>query len=311
MPSKQQCRNACITINKTHTLPQNIDTTHIKYYIFGRERAPNTGTLHLQGYVEFSRAMTYAAIKKALRDNTIHIEQRRGSQDQAIAYCRKEDQQPFEYGEPKGNGRPKGRKTQQVHEELQEVKELIDSGATPDELMAKEAGFYYRYKSYIMDYYTHHKHTRECAELMNWASTLQLNIKQREMLQALTQQTDRKVSWIYDPKGNTGKSVFSRYMIAKYRAIRFTNAKTADIALAYNGEEVVIFDFARCINGNVNYGAIEHLKNGMIFSSKYRSKSRIFEKSPKIIILANFPPDTTQLSEDRWDIHDWSEEYTN
>ena len=150
MPCKQ-IRNACVTINNTHSLPQNVDATHIQYYIFGRERAPNTGTLHLQGYVEFKKLVSYKSIKKILNNNTIHIEERRGTQEQAINYCRKEDQQPFQFGEPKTSGRPKGRKTQQIHDELHEVVEMLKQGQKPQEILMKEYGLYYRYKSFIAD----------------------------------------------------------------------------------------------------------------------------------------------------------------
>ena len=306
MPCKQ-IRNACITINNTHSLPQSIDTTHIQYYIFGKERAPNTGTLHLQGYVEFKKLVSYKGIKKILNNNTIHIEERRGTQEQAINYCRKEDPTPFEFGEPKANGRPKGRKTQQIHDELHEVVDMLKQGHKPHEILLKEYGLYYRYKSFIMDYDHQCRMQQQHAKLLDWATSIFLNEKQQELLQAAQQQNDRQVTWVYDPVGNTGKTVWSKWMIVKHQAIRFENAKTTDLAHAYNGEPIVIFDFSRFVNERVNYGAIESLKNGMIFSGKYQSKSKIFPKGQKIIVLANFLPKTSAMSADRWDIRDWSE----
>ena len=219
MPSNKQIRNACITINNTHQMSTNVDTTHIKYYIFGRERAPNAGTLHLQGHVEFTRPMCYTAIKRAFDNDTIHIEQRRGTQDQAINYCRKEDKEPFEFGEPKSNGRPKGRKTLQIHEELQEVIEMVKVGATPEEILEKEPAFYYRYKSVIMDLDHKYKYQKINLENKAWALSLVLNERQKEMLQAVEQQTDRQVTWIFDKDGGSGKSWYSKYMIIMHHAI--------------------------------------------------------------------------------------------
>ena len=305
MPTKQ-IGNACITINNTHQLPPNVDTTNVIYYIFGKEIAPTTGTRHLQGYVEFRKLMTYTQIKRALKNNSIHIEGRRGTQEQAIAYCKKEDPEPFIYGEPKKNGRPKGSKTTQINEELSEVVDMLNAGDSVQEIMVKEPAFYYRYKSYIEDYDHNIKDKQQKEELSNWAETVVLNPRQRELIDAIENQNDRQITWIFDPIGNTGKSFWSKYMIVKYKAIRFTNAKTADLAYAYNGEPIVIIDLSRSTRDRVNYGAIEDLKNGMLFSGKYKSKTKIFSRAPKIIILTNVRPNLSAMSRDRWDIRDWS-----
>jgi hypothetical protein len=124
---------------------------------------------------------------------------------------------------------------------------------------------------------------------------------QLEMLQRLENQSERQVTWIYDEKGNNGKTWLSKYLIANHKAAYYTNCKSADIAHAYNNEQTIIFDFSRSLEGRVNYTILEQLKNGILFSSKYSSKHKIFD-TPKMIIMANFYPDTKELSEDRWDI---------
>ena len=304
MPSKQ-IRNACITINSTHTLPK-IDTTNIHYYIFGKERAPNTGRLHLQGYVEFKTKVSFRAIKQAIGDNTIHIEQRRGTQQQAIDYCKKEDDDPFEFGEPKVNGRPKGYKTEQINDELKQVVEMINDGDSPEDILKKEHALHYRYKTFIEDMVQVNESDKQKDALQEWAESIVLNDRQRELCEAVEQQNDRGVTWIKDEVGGTGKTVWSKWMIIMKGAIRFTNAKTADLAYAYNGESVVIFDFSRTVSGRVNYGAIEDLKNGMIFSGKYKSKAKIYPQGPKVVCLANFAPDLSAMFQYRWDVRDWS-----
>lgn len=64
-------------------------TPKMSYFVCQLERAPNTGRLHWQGYCEFKRHQSRAGVKRALRDKTAHVEARKGSRDEAIAYCKK------------------------------------------------------------------------------------------------------------------------------------------------------------------------------------------------------------------------------
>lgn len=119
---------------------------------------------------------------------------------------------------------------------------------------------------------------------------------------------DRTITWIWNEKGNIGKSAFCKYMAVNHKATILTNGKTSDIAyLIPDNPKVVIFDLPRSSedgyqnNNKFNYTAIEKIKDGMLMSSKYKSKMKMFNP-PHVIVFANWPPDTTALSEDRWDI---------
>ena len=52
----------------------------------------------------------------------------------------------------------------------------------------------------------------------------------------------------------------------------------------------------------MSYSAIESLKDGLLFSGKYEGGVKLFPP-PHVVIFANFLPDMTKLSIDRWDIH--------
>lgn len=73
------------------------------YLIFGKE-VGESGTPHLQGYVEFDKAYTMSKVKKLFKNDRVHLEARRGTQKQAIEYCMK-DGDVTEYGTKKQSGR--------------------------------------------------------------------------------------------------------------------------------------------------------------------------------------------------------------
>lgn len=69
----------------------------------------------------------------------------------------------------------------------------------------------------------------------------------------------------------------------------------------YNEEKIVCFDFVRTLEDHVNYGIIESFKTGRLQSTKYESKIMEFD-SCKVIVFANFSPNLTAWSADRYDI---------
>ena len=117
----------------------------------------------------------------------------------------------------------------------------------------------------------------------------------------LKKPNDRTVQWVYDPLGNTGKTWFAKFFVIHENAIRFENAKSADIKYAYNGQVIAIFDFCRSLEDQVNYEVIENVKNCTFLSTKYDRQMKIFP-IPQVCIFANFMPDLTKLSDDRLDI---------
>lgn len=100
----QFIRNFCFTLNN-YTEEEEADLAETinnvaDYLIFGRERGVN-GTAHLQGYMELKKNTRFTTLKKMWP--RMHIESRRGTQQQAIAYCMKEgDYNTF--GAPKQQG---------------------------------------------------------------------------------------------------------------------------------------------------------------------------------------------------------------
>ncbi len=65
------------------------DAGYWTYLTYGKEICPDTGTPHLQGYAEFATPRQRNTIRGYLFDRA-HVEPRKGSQAQAIAYCHKD-----------------------------------------------------------------------------------------------------------------------------------------------------------------------------------------------------------------------------
>jgi hypothetical protein len=110
-------RNWCFTAWTDTFL--SVDDNCIQYLGYGIETCPKTGKIHYQGYVEFTKAFTMSSVKKLFGDNTIHLEVRKGTQEQAIKYCEK-DGEYYEFGELKKQGK---------RNDLQTMREEIEKGA--------------------------------------------------------------------------------------------------------------------------------------------------------------------------------------
>lgn len=89
----------CLTFHNTnYKFEESAKKDQIRYFIAGKETCPTTAKEHLQGYVEFTKPQRLTGVKKNLGDTTVHCEARRGTREQARDYCKKEDANPYEYG---------------------------------------------------------------------------------------------------------------------------------------------------------------------------------------------------------------------
>lgn len=122
-----------------------------------------------------------------------------------------------------------------------------------------------------------------------------------EILQILKKPIDdRKIFWFWEPTGNIGKSTFTKYLCHYHNAVPVEGKKNDILYCCANFEtDLYIFDFERSMEEYVSYGAIEKVKNGCFMCSKYESKP-IIRNCPNIFVFANFEPDTSMLSKDRW-----------
>ncbi len=92
----------CFTLNN----PDNLENTFfllianseerrkqlsVRYIVFQTEKAPTTGTIHLQGYIEFIRQVSLKNLKEHISDNASWRVCSRGTGQQNKTYCTKAD----------------------------------------------------------------------------------------------------------------------------------------------------------------------------------------------------------------------------
>lgn len=116
------------------------DSEKIRYFIGGIETAPETGTKHIQGYIELATMANKWSMKKMktfLGDNMLHLEGRRGTRQQARDYCLKEDKNAVQIGKwIKGAG---------ARTDLEQLADSVKEGKSTEWIANEMPGQYIRY----------------------------------------------------------------------------------------------------------------------------------------------------------------------
>lgn len=285
-----QSRNYVFTINNPTGLLDCTEWKHCKYCIYQEEVGDN-GTHHFQGYAEFTQPIRLRALKNL--EPSAHWEIRKGSKAQATAYCSKEETRvggPYIFGTDKTN---QGQRT-----DLESFRDAIRLGISDNLLITDYLP--------IMAKYPRLASTIRRANIdSNIESNILENFKpwQQLCLDIINTTTHpRKIHWWYDEEGNSGKTAIAKHIRSTQSCFYSNGGKHSDITYAYEGEKIVIFDFPRTSQEFVCYSVIETIKNGILTVSKYESRTLTFPV-PQVHIFANFEPDKSKLSLDRWDVH--------
>jgi len=135
-----QSKNWCFTLNNYTDVEYNSITTaaaggKIQYIICGRE-CGESGTPHLQGYLQLSDRLRLNGVKKLLGVQRLHLEVARGSAEDSKKYCSKEDLTPFEFG----NSVSQGSRT-----DIESFQAAVIAGVPTADLVQSHFGFVLRY----------------------------------------------------------------------------------------------------------------------------------------------------------------------
>lgn len=228
----------------------------------------------------------------------MHLELRRGTSTEASNYCKK-DGNFIEIGEMKTNEAGK-------RNDLEGVKKAIKDGLSYDEICETYFATAAQYSKFIREMIQARDGLTAQASLKKEYAECLLRPWQKVIERIIKAKPDsRKIHWVWDPKGKTGKSWMASWLGVIHGALVLESSKKADLAYIFSkkSSKIVAIDLTRTLEGQMDhlYSFGESLKNGRIVSPKYESTVIHFE-CPHLIFFANFLPDLTKWSEDRYDV---------
>lgn len=292
-------KNWCFTINNPVTSDKPLEWD-VNYVIFQTEKA-STGTIHYQGYVELAKQSRLSALKKI--NSRAAWYPRKGTQEQAIAYCTKKDETyvegPWEKGEPHTN--KQGHRTD------------LDEACA----VAAEEGVRALQEQHPTAYVKYHAGLEKLAHA---ARVDRLQRKRKEDLVSSTlrpwQQKlmdklsvppdDRTIYWYWEATGNVGKTWMAKYLAFTQNAIVLDCSKKADLCYllrAHTGQ-CVLFNVTRSVDnefmGHI-YALAESVKDDCVINTKYES-CPVPLGPQHVVVFANHEPDYGKWSADRYDV---------
>lgn len=265
---KGTARAYCFTINNPTSKPEEIlrDAGRhnlFRYIIFQLEHGEKE-TPHYQGFIQFTNQTRWSSIKKLSEDfNRAHFEASRGSVDQNIAYCSKDEGRiggPWTEGKPSSQGQ---------RTDCSAVAAAVLAGKSvseianeyPDKFMAQHRGI----------------------------------IALRDVTVATTPRTENTELWIFYGESGTGKS-HSAFAIG--RELGGVTQPLFGVSGIwwddYSGQPAVILDEFKC---NLPLGLLKRLADQYEITLDRKGRGSCHFNSKVIIITTNLDPETFYRSE--------------
>lgn len=257
-----------------------------QYLIYQKEKG-ESGTEHYQGYVYFKNAISFTSIKKKLPEGA-HIEKRKGTHDEAAAYCRKADTRiegPFEFGTPPEQGKRR---------DLEEAANLLKTTGSLKRVAEEFPTIIVKYPR-GMDRLEELLYKPKQMEELKWKKW------QSELLDRIRGPTpDREIYWYVDERGGAGKTTIAEFLCRNLGALVITGGTYTQIGNQFRDQRVVVFDFERDKDHTaISYSAIEAVKNGYCAGGMYGRPARYADERPHVVVFANFHPKDSAFSERR------------
>lgn len=119
---------------------------------------------------------------------------------------------------------------------------------------------------------------------------------------------DRTIYWVWETTGGVGKSTFVKFLVTTCGGI-VCSGKSADLKYlivkfrerhGYYPKHI-FYDIPRSQENYVSWTGLEEIKNGCFASTKYECEVVVMN-SPHIVCFANFEPNYSVMSFDRWNV---------
>lgn len=274
------------------------------YLVYGRETG-GQGTPHLQGFIQFSTRKRRSFVQRFLNPGAgpgshIHLEPRRGTPEQAIAYSKK-DGAFVEFGIPiERHDHPGGGQGQRS-----DLIEFVDAIRREGPLSLRQMidrypliqARYPRFAEQVMAA-MEEAPVPEMHPLRDWQADLGVRLRMNP--------DPRKIIFVVDRTGNCGKSWFIDYWCYLHdSAMVLHPARHCDMAYILKQTrpkpKTVFIDCPREKLDYFSYTFLEDLKNGRVLSTKYETVFMKFN-APHVVVMMNEQPDLSKLSWDRVEV---------
>lgn len=266
------------------------DGERCRYGIFGKEVGA-TGTPHLQGFVITTAPVRLAGIKEIYGER-VHAEFARGTSKQAADYCKKEGNY-VERGTFPGN---QGKRSD-IEEFVEWIKEQERKPSERD-IATHYPTIWTRYPR-LVQLVDHVWPTPNLIpdgfELREWQRRLDEQLREPA--------DDRTITFVVDREGGIGKSMFCRYQLTNYPAETqvLKLGKRDDLSYALDeSKRVFLFDIPRLGMALFQYNVIEQIKDQIVFSTKYQTRSKVLHHMAHVVVFCNELPDPNAMTEDRY-----------
>ncbi|AXL65946.1 replication-associated protein [Circular genetic element sp.] len=307
MPSKD--RTSRMTFTWNHYDDSDVerlkskDVKGIKYIVFGFEIGEMCGTPHLQGYVEWTEAISFGAACQ--RFEPLSAADKRHGIKYKVYFLKAHGSQEanFEYCTCTGDKYGPGCCEDKSH--TRDPYYILVDEDEEDYQYFENPPWHTKALKYNQDCFIggdKDKMSIDRAQRLFPANMRMLNW-QRELVNMVTDgrpPEGRRIVWVHGKKGAEGKTVLAAWLFMNANALFLNNSKTADMAYAYDDHEIVCIDLTKSAEEVLNISAIEALKNGLIFSGKYHSKAKIGGVRPWVIVFSNSSAPLDSMAQKRF-----------
>jgi len=272
VPKKNtQARDWCFTVNNPVQTEQEFlayleslkESDDLRYAVFQREKAPDTGTPHHQGYFEFTQPKWFTTIRNLLSEKTIgvqaHVQQRRKKRSQAREYCMEEETRISPQYYECGSFIEDGERC-----DLNSIADDIEGGMTNMELSRKYGNKYVTVRAWADEY-------RQDFLERKYKKERRLNIQVTYIFGVTEVGKTRHVLDLFGDEN-------------VYRATDYGNRFTGERFDGYKGEDIIVFEEFRSqikIEKMLNYLDVYAVE----LPSRFRNKWACYTK---VYILSNW-----------------------
>lgn len=258
----------------------------VGYIVYGKE-VGESGTPHFQGFISFKSRKRFNQVIAVL-GSSCHVERARNVKA-SIDYCKK-DGDFVELGDPPVSP---GERT-----DLESFKTAVKAGERCLKRLREDfSDVIAKYPRFVKDYLDDQVEAAPLPDhpLYDWQANLVLTLE--------SDADDRTIHFLVDFVGNQGKTWFAKWWCSNHRNAQLIEpGKKADMAYALQSD--VKYVFVNCTREQVdflNYSFLEAIKDGVVFSPKYESRTRLLGPV-HVVVMMNQSPDMNKLSLDRYDI---------